>query len=170
MFAQMAPTLKILVVEDDADDALLLQRALGRSSFAMPVQFVRDGQEAVDYLEGRDPFMDRRRHPLPSLILLDLKMPRMDGFEVLEWLRQQPVLGRLLVVVLSASPREEDINRAYALGANSYLVKPNDSAQLNELVMRLEKYWLLTCARIPSPETQVGRGFSAGGGRASPLP
>src|SRR5436190_8661740 len=121
----------------------------------MPVQFVRDGLEALDYLQGEQPFDDRQRHPIPNLLLLDLKMPRMDGFEVLEWLRRHPVLGRLLVVVLSASPREEDITRAYALGANSYLVKPNDATELNELIMRLEKYWLLTCARFPNQPSQI---------------
>ena len=87
------------------------------------MHFVRDGQEAINYLEGEAAYEDREQYPLPDLMLLDLKMPRLNGFDVLSWLRQQPGLKRLLVTVLTSSDHPNDINRAYDLGVNSYLVK-----------------------------------------------
>ena len=105
----MSAKFKVLVAEDNPDDVLLLQRALAKSSFGLPVRCVSDGQEVLDYLEGHPPFSDRLRYPLPTLLLLDLKMPRVDGFEVLTWLRQHPSLGRMLVVVLTGSPMKEDV-------------------------------------------------------------
>jgi len=132
----------ILVAEDDPTDAFFLQRAFGKTGVAVGLEFVRDGQEAIDYLRGEPPYADRTVHPLPQLLLLDLKMPRLNGFEVLDWLRNQPHLKRLLVIVFSSSAELGDINRAYDLGANSYLVKPHASELLLELVQRVEKYWL----------------------------
>jgi CheY-like chemotaxis protein len=132
----------ILVAEDDPTDAFFLQRAFVKTGTPVGLKFVRDGQEAIDYLRGEPPFADRDSHPLPQLLLLDLKMPRLNGFEVLHWLKTQPRLKRLLVVVFSSSAEVGDINRAYDLGANSYLVKPHATEQLLELVNRVEKYWL----------------------------
>jgi len=132
----------ILVAEDDPTDAFFLQRAFGKTGVSIGLEFVRDGQEAIDYLRGEPPYADRKTHPLPQLLLLDLKMPRLNGFEVLDWLRNQPQLKRLLVIVFSSSAELGDIDRAYDLGANSYLVKPHASEQLMELVHRVEKYWL----------------------------
>jgi CheY-like chemotaxis protein len=103
---------------------------------------VRDGQEVIDYLRGEAPFGDRNTNPLPQLLLLDLKMPRLNGFDVLDWLKRQPGLKRLLVVMFTSSEEVQDINRAYDLGANSYLVKPHAIDDLMRVIERLEKYWL----------------------------
>ena len=133
----------ILLAEDDPNDVLLIQRAFQRTHLANPVQVVRDGEEALAYLSGQGAFADRERHPLPVLMLIDLKMPRKTGLEVLAWLRQQPGLKRLPVIVLTSSNQSPDINRAYELGANSYLVKPAGFDSLLELVKNLDMYWLI---------------------------
>ena len=138
----MAQRKMILVAEDDPTDAFFLQRAFAKTGTPVGLKFVRDGQEAIDYLRGESPFGDRAANPMPQLLLLDLKMPRLNGFEVLHWLKTQPGLKRLLVIVFSSSAETGDINRAYDLGANSYLVKPHATEQLLELVNRVEKYWL----------------------------
>jgi CheY-like chemotaxis protein len=134
----------ILVAEDDSSDAFFLQRAFQRAGIPTTLHFVRDGQEVLEYLRGDQQFADRKAHPFPRLLLLDLKMPRLNGFEVLDWLRRQPSLKRLLVVIFSSSEEIKDINRAYDLGANSYLVKPHAAEDLLELVGRLRNYWLET--------------------------
>jgi|SRR6266516_706262 len=113
----------LLLVEDSPDDVFLTQRALEKAEVPNPVQVVSDGQEAIAYLKGEGPFSDRAKYPLPIVVLLDLNMPRMNGFEVLEWLRSQPTLKRLVVIILTASSRAVDVDRAYNLGANFYLVK-----------------------------------------------
>jgi CheY-like chemotaxis protein len=133
---------RVLVAEDDPTDAFLLQRAFSRSGVTASLHFVRDGQEAIDYLGGESDFANREQFPLPHLLLLDLKMPRLGGFDVLGWLREQPGLKRLLVTVLTSSSQPEDINRSYDLGANSYLVKPQTPEGLSDLVKRLQQYWL----------------------------
>ena len=133
----------ILLAEDDPNDILLVQRAFEKSNITTPLHIVRDGEEAVAYLSGERDFANRERHPLPVLLLMDLKMPRKSGLEVLEWLRQQPGLRRLPVVVLTSSNQSPDINRAYDLGANSYLVKPAGFDSLLELVKSLNVYWLI---------------------------
>src|SRR4051812_49319470 len=115
----------ILVAEDETADAFFLKRAFAKAGVPTTLQFVRDGQEAIEYLAGEGEFANRLVHPLPHLLLLDLKMPRMDGFQVVGWVRQQPLLKRLPVIIFSSSDQEHDINRAYDLGANSYLVKPH---------------------------------------------
>ena len=133
----------VLLAEDDPNDVLLIQRAFQRNHVANPVQVVRDGDEALAYLSGQAPFADRERHPLPVLMLMDLKMPRKSGLEVLEWVRQQPGLKRLPIIVLTSSNQSPDINRAYELGANSYLVKPAGFDSLLDLVKNLDMYWLI---------------------------
>ena len=133
----------ILLAEDDPNDVLLIQRAFQRNHVANPVQVVRDGEEALAYLSGQAPFADRERHPLPVLMLMDLKMPRKSGLEVLAWVRQQPGLKRLPIIVLTSSNQSPDINRAYELGANSYLVKPAGFDSLLDLVKNLDMYWLI---------------------------
>ncbi len=132
----------ILVAEDDAMDALLLDRAVNKVGLPLKVQFVRDGQQAVDYLEGREKYSDREKHPLPYMLLLDLKMPFLNGFDVLTWVRNQPDLKRLLVVIFTSSSVPSDINRAYDLGANSYLTKPHSISDLQKTVELLKAYWL----------------------------
>jgi CheY-like chemotaxis protein len=133
----------ILLAEDDPNDVLLIQRAFQRNHVANPLQVVRDGEEALAYLSGEGTFADRGRHPLPVLMLMDLKMPRKSGLELLEWVRQQPGLKRLPIIVLTSSNQSPDINRAYELGANSYLVKPAGFDSLLELVKNLDVYWLI---------------------------
>ena len=130
----------ILLVEDDHNDVLLIKRAFQKANIANPIIVVNDGEQAVSYLAGREPYVDRA---VPMLVLLDLKLPRKSGHEVLEWLRQQPNLNRLPVVVLTASSESSDVNRAYDLGANSYLVKPVTFDALVEMVKTLNLYWLI---------------------------
>jgi CheY-like chemotaxis protein len=132
----------ILVGEDDPTDAYFFERAFKRAGLPVALHFVRDGQQAIDYLQGTGPFADRAAHPLPRLVLLDLKMPRLDGFDVLEWVRQQPSFRDLNVVIFSSSDEAKDINRAYGLGANWYLVKPHSMEELTALVGRFKKFWL----------------------------
>jgi len=139
---QSTMSTSVLIAEDDPSDAFLLRRAFAAAEVPATLHFVRDGQEAIDYLEGENSFSDRATHPLPDLMLLDLKMPRLNGFDVLDWLRKKPGLKRLLVTVLTSSDQPRDINRAYDLGANSYLLKPHNSSQLAELVRRIQKYWM----------------------------
>jgi len=133
---------RVLIAEDDPSDAFLLKRAFASAEIRATLHFVRDGQEAIDYLEGEAGYSDRDSYPMPDLILLDLKMPRLNGFDVLNWLRQKPGLKRLLVTVLTSSDQPKDIDRAYDLGANSYLLKPHNSHDLLELIKGVQRYWL----------------------------
>lgn len=133
----------ILLVEDDPNDIILIKRAFTKSNIENPIQVVEDGEEAIAYLAGQGHYGNRERYPLPILILLDLKLPRTSGHEVLEWLRRQPGLKRLTVVVLTSSQQINDINRAYDLGANSYLVKPVTFDGLLEMVKTLNFYWFI---------------------------
>jgi len=128
----------ILVADDDADDIFLLERAFSKANVSVNMTSVRDGDEAIDFLQTAA----IEGGPLPDLFLLDLKMPRMGGFEVLEWVRGQPGLRRLPILVLTSSDEPEDINRAYDLGANSYLVKPFGNEYLEGIVECLDAYWL----------------------------
>jgi CheY-like chemotaxis protein len=140
----------VLLVEDDADDALLIQRAFRKAQIANPIQVVSDGDQAVAYLKGAGPYRDRRQFPLPVLILLDLKLPRRSGFEVLAWLRGQPGLKRTPVVVLTSSKETMDVNRAYELGANSYLLKPVTFEALQEIMQVINMFWLVF-SEMPMP-------------------
>lgn len=133
----------ILMVEDDPNDILLTQRAFMQASLVNPLRIVRDGQEAIQYLGGRDAYADRSKYPLPSLILLDLKLPKKSGLEVLEFLRAQPSLKQTPVIVLTSSQESSDIQRAYTLGANSYLLKPVGFDGLLEMVKAIGMYWVL---------------------------
>jgi CheY-like chemotaxis protein len=131
----------VLLVEDDPNDVLLVRRAFRRAGLPEPWA-VGDGEQAVSYLSGEGGYADRAAHPLPALLLLDLKMPRMDGFEVLRWLRARTDgLRRLPVAVLTSSAENPDIHRAYDAGANSYLVKPPTFDGLHEMVRALGLYW-----------------------------
>ena len=132
----------VLLVEDNPDDVLLIQRALHKARLTHPLQRVSDGEEAIRYLDGTGMYADRQQHPLPGLLLLDLKLPRKSGLEVLAWLKEQPGLHRLPVVVFTSSREDTDIQRAYDLGANSYLVKPVNFDALLEMVQMLGLYWL----------------------------
>lgn len=132
----------ILLAEDDQNDVLLIKRALDKSRIINTIACVGDGEETVAYLKGAGSYADRQRYPLPSMLLLDLKLPRLSGHEVLQWLRGQPLLKRLPVVVLTSSREPSDINRAYEHGANSYLVKPVAFEEFSTLMHHLQLYWL----------------------------
>jgi CheY-like chemotaxis protein len=138
----------ILLVEDREDDIVIVRRALVQAHLVNPLHVVRDGEEAIEYLSGTGKYANREEFPLPGLILLDLKMPRVDGFQVLEWIRKQPGLKGIVVLVLTSSDQLRDVNRAYALGASSFLVKPVDFEDYIELGNLLRKYWINT-AKLP---------------------
>lgn len=143
----------ILVVEDDPNDVLLIQRAFKKANILNPLKTVGNGDEAVAYLGGEGKYADQEESPSPVLVLLDLKLPRRSGLEVLEWIRAQERLRRLPVVVLTSSRETSDINKAYDLGANSYLVKPVGFDSLLDLVKSLELYWLILNQRPEIPAT-----------------
>lgn len=132
----------ILLAKDNEDYALLFQRALQTARIEANLLIVHDGKEAVDYLAGAEPYADRTKHPFPKLVLLDLKMPRMDGFEVLSAVRQRLGFTLLPVIVLTHSDNPEDIRRAYELGATSYFQKPDSLEGLDEMIHVLHAYWL----------------------------
>ena len=132
----------VLHADDDPNDLLLLKHACRAADLPFAVESVNDGELAVAYLSGLNSYADRTLYPLPSLVLLDLKMPRRTGFEVLDWIRNQPNLKRLPVIILSSSKHEADINWTYDHGANSYLVKPVGFEGLVQLVKAVHHYWL----------------------------
>jgi CheY-like chemotaxis protein len=139
------------VAEDQEDDVILLRSALHKAGIPNPVHIVADGEECIAYLGGEGKYANRDEYPLPGLLLLDLKMPRMNGFEVLQWIRKDPGLKRLPVVVMTTSDRIFDINRAYELGANSFVVKTLDIQTFEDLVDQLGRYWL-QLSRAPETE------------------
>jgi CheY-like chemotaxis protein len=136
------PLVTVLHVEDDSNDVLLFQHACQKAGVPLDLQNVTDGDEAIAYLTGEAEFGNRRLHPLPGLVLLDLKMPRISGFEVLLWIRQEQRFRGLPVVVLTSSNQPADVERAYQSGANSYLVKPVDFNGLVDLAKNVHSYWL----------------------------
>ena len=138
----------VLLVEDSEEDILLLRRAFRNARIANPLMVVKDGEEAVKYFSGAGVYCDRARWPIPFLVLLDLQLPRLSGFEVLERIRSRPDLSEVIVVVLTGSDNILDMNKAHELGANSYLVKPGDFQQLAEMVKRIQGHWLMV-GRIP---------------------
>ncbi|HLO83534.1 MAG TPA: response regulator [Nostocaceae cyanobacterium] len=133
----------ILLVEDDPRDVLLVQRAFRKAGITNALQVVNDGDAAVLYLSGQEPFHERNYYPLPALVLLDLKLPRRSGTEVLMWLRQQPGLKRLPVVVLTASREYADINQLYDLSVNAYITKPVAFNDLVEIVKIVNIHWMI---------------------------
>ena len=133
----------ILVVEDNPTDVMLIRRAFEKSKLANPVHVVGDGDAAVEYLSGEGTYADRERFPLPILMLLDLKLPKRSGLEVLQWLRMQETLKRIPVVVLTSSQQDRDVNAAYDIGVNSYLVKPVEFDGLLQMLKTVNMYWLM---------------------------
>jgi CheY-like chemotaxis protein len=136
------PNATLLLVEDDPNDVFLMGRALKGAQIGNPVQVAADGQEAIRYLAGSEKYADRTLFPLPSLVFLDLKLPYKNGFEVLQWIRTRPDLESTLVVVLTSSSEERDIEKAYKLGARSFLVKPPTQEMLLALMVSLKAYWI----------------------------
>ena len=146
----MSDTAVILIVEDREDDILLMRKAFDKASLTNPIKIVRDGEEAMAYLSGEGKYASRDEYPLPDLILLDLKLPRMDGFEVLTWIRKQDGIRGLPIVVLTSSSQLRDVNRAYELGANSFFVKELDFHGSVDLMKLLQRYWIQKALK---PET-----------------
>ena len=133
----------VLLVEDDVSDYRLIQRAFARIRPSVPMIRLSHGDDAVAYLAGDAPYENRSLHPFPSVILLDIKLPRRSGFEVLEWIRtQHSTLKRLPIIMLTSSSHQVDVNKAYELGVNSYLVKPSNNAELEQLATAFRTYWL----------------------------
>jgi len=131
----------ILQVEDDPNDVFLLQHAMKKAGVKNPIQVANDGQQAIDYLKGVGKFADREQFPLPGLVLLDLKLPYVMGLEVLKWIRQQPGMV-MVVVLLTASGDDADVAAAYRLGANGFLVKPSQASKLVDMAKAIKDFWL----------------------------
>ncbi len=140
----------ILLAEDNPDDILLIRMAFNRAGFPNPLEVVRNGAEAIQYLKGQGRYANRELFPIPAVILLDLNMPIMSGFEVLTWLRQRPEWKCLPVVVLTTSFYGPDIEKAYDLGANSFVTKSVELEEFVGTVRQLCKFWLHD-TRLPTP-------------------
>jgi two-component system response regulator len=140
-------------VEDDENDIFFMQRAMKNAGVLNPIQIASDGQQAIDYFQGAGKFANREEFPLPYLVLLDLKLPRVMGLDVLKWIRQQPE-ATAIVIILSSSKEEADVTTAYRLGANGYLVKPAEASQLNDMAKSIKDFWL--SQNTPPPEACLG--------------
>jgi CheY-like chemotaxis protein len=141
--------ISILLVEDNPMDVELTVRAFKRHHMSNPIRVVRDGQEALDYIHGRGKFAEAGAAPVPGLILLDIRLPRIDGLEVLRELKAHPIYRPVPVVMLTTSREDADVIKSYELGANSYIVKPVDFDKFLEVVERIEMYWILTNVQPP---------------------
>ncbi len=130
----------ILLVDDDPHDVVLIRLAFRKVGIIDTIQLVKNGAEAMRYLHGDGTYSNRNQYPMPTLMLLDLKMPQASGFEVLKWIREQPELEFLLVVVMSSSTQNSDIQSAYSLGANLYLVKPSKFSDLVKMTGSLKEF------------------------------
>lgn len=144
----------ILLVEDDENDAMLLRMAFEKNNIPNPVQWVKDGLEAVDYLNGAGAYADRARYPFPEVLLLDLKMPRMTGLELLAWIGEHPDFKVIPTIIMTSSKQELDIQKAYQLGANTYMTKPCSFDELAKMVKLTHEYWAVSS----KPKTKPKRG------------
>ena len=143
------PSQTILLIEDYEDDVFAMERALAEANITNPLQVVTDGQQALDYLSGAGQYANRAQYPLPFIMFLDLKLPFVDGFEILAWVRQQAALKSIIVIVLTGSAESRDQDKAYALGARSYLVKPPTSETLHGILESLQSFWLSKANETP---------------------
>jgi CheY-like chemotaxis protein len=130
----------ILLVDDSENDLLIMRVAFERAECNIPLQEVHNGEEAIAYLKGEDCYGDRNKFPLPTVMLLDLNMPKKDGFDVLAWVRTQRGLKRLAITVMTASMRDQDLERAFDLGATSFLVKPSNLEKLSAMMQCLSDW------------------------------
>ena len=137
----MEANFPILLVEDDPNDVWLVKHAFHNANISNPLRIVNDGQEAIDYLNGGGAYSDRGAFPLPKLVLLDLKMPRLNGFDVIGWMRHHYPWKLTPIIILSSSALPQDVNRAYELGANAYMVKPADYRALERLFRTIADFW-----------------------------
>lgn len=135
--------IEILFAEDSLDDAMLTMRALKKSGFANKVHHVKDGAEALDFIYGREAYASRNINERPKLILLDLKMPKMSGMEVLAKLKSDPDFKSIPIVILTSSKEDPDIQKCYALGANSYIAKPVESDNFFQVIKEIGLYWMV---------------------------
>lgn len=142
----------ILLVEDSDDDVILIQRALRKGGIHAPIRLARDGEEAIDFFSLAAQGRHHASHPLPTVVLLDLKLPKKNGFEVLEWIKGHAQFASLPVVVFTSSVQERDLKQAYALGANSYLKKPATMTETTDLLKIVGAYWL--DSNVPAPVLQ----------------
>lgn len=138
----MSPTGTILLVEDNPDDVFFMERVFKAEGIQNPLKVAEDGQEAIDYLAGVGEFADREKFPLPCLTLLDLKLPRKTGHEVLAWMRKNEEMRKIIVIALTTSREPKDIDDAYRLGVNAYLVKPTNPSELATMMRRVRDFWL----------------------------
>jgi len=137
----MKPT--IFVVEDEESDRIFLQLAFEKAGITNPIQVATDGQQAVDYFKGVGRFADREEFPIPYLVIMDAKLPRVGGLDVLKAIRAQPGLKGVIVLILTASEHSKDITNAYQIGANGYLVKPHTLEGLQRMIQALRDFWLV---------------------------
>jgi|SRR3569833_2205040 len=139
----------ILLVEDDENDAMLLRMAFEKNGIVNPVQWVKDGLEAVSYLNGDGIYADRTKFPFPEVLLVDLKMPRMTGLELLKWISDHPQFKIIPTIVMTSSRQELDIEHAYELGANTYMTKPISFDELAKMVKLTHEYWAMSAKPKP---------------------
>ena len=137
----MDPNGLVLIAEDNPEDAILLRKALEKAGVRSRTKFVHDGEEVILYLQGLGAYTNRQSNPLPSMILLDIKMPKRTGLEVLEWLASNPEFSIVPTIILSSSNLDSDIRQAYRSGANTYFVKPNSFDELVSTMRNLQSYW-----------------------------
>ena len=142
-----SPDIRVLLVEDDADDVFFLKRAFEKAGVGGLEQVVSDGQEAIAFLSGAGPYADRRAFPPPSHVILDLKLPKVSGLEVLEWVRTRGPRPDLPVAILSSSGEKVDRDRAHSLGIDGYFVKPSGQGELVSIVRTLANAWALPARR-----------------------
>jgi len=133
--------MKILLVEDNLDDIELTKRALSQCKVKNPVFIARDGQEAIDYIFHKGKYSEGTDAPVPNVIILDLKLPRMDGFEVLKRIKEDNILKRIPIIMLTTSKRDEDVIKSYDLGVNSYIIKPVDFDKFIDTIQSIQEYW-----------------------------
>lgn len=140
------------MIDDSAEDALFVERGLRATGLEVCFRHVLDGREALDYLRAKGQFAKRKEFPFPNVVLCDLKMPGMDGFDFLEWLQKHPACKVIPTIVFSSSDDEGDIHRSYVLGANAYLVKPHDLRELTDIIKVLHTFWVRCEVPRPPPE------------------
>jgi len=133
--------LVILLVEDDENDIILVRKAVEAAGAGHSVHAVQDGEQAIQYLQGLGRFSDRHKYPIPNVVLTDLKMPKIGGFELLHWLRTNPLFSVIPTIMYSSSALEKDVREAYQLGANSYITKPTSLSGLVDTLRILYEYW-----------------------------
>jgi CheY-like chemotaxis protein len=162
MFAVSASRSKgkmiLLLAEDEDNDVVLFQRALRKAGVNISLHRVSDGEEAINYIGGKDGFKDRHAFPFPDLVVVDLKMPRKNGIDVIDWVRQSEA-KRLRILVLSSSQEKKDVNKAFDSGANAYMTKPHNFEELTSMIKHLHVFWAEVSERpeIPIPERNSGK-------------